>query len=174
MINCNSWVPISVIEEAKNTDIYTNILPFIRPLKLWIRDYCSAKKTRPRVNSTNEMPLQKQQTQQQPIIYTQAQSLEKIESQNIETQKKLEQLPTTTSATNHSTTDKEEEGQQLPDVFELIIMSFGRRLEKKADEFDLKMLKMYDDEAEKKEEKNPFLDFKLDTKDLSEAFQIKK
>jgi len=37
------WVPLNEIEEGKNSNIFGKITPFVRPLKLWIRDFASAK-----------------------------------------------------------------------------------------------------------------------------------
>ena len=72
--NSKRWVPLARMEEGKNStnNIFNKIMSFVRPLKLWIRDYMSGKsKERSSIISESETePNQAAPIKQEVVIKT--------------------------------------------------------------------------------------------------------
>ena len=101
----NRWVPLTKIEEGKNPNTNTNpnpntnpnifnkILPFIRPLKLWIRDFTSARTKDKTVVSESE-PEQVIIVKEEPKVSRGPQSKFEIRLEELgkEFEKRLQEL----------------------------------------------------------------------------------
>ena len=87
-----SWVPLTEIEESKNSAIFGKIMPYMRPLKLWIRDFISARTKEREGGAVFEQTIEMSPPPEQPMSKPLMNFVSRLDEMGREFERKIMQM----------------------------------------------------------------------------------